>query len=194
MRKLLQNKTVVSALAIIAVASVAANFVKLPHLHFRTVNARTPAHAAPIEVEGQYHIPGPAFASLAAQPWRELYPIDASARDPFAPTVVPPPVAEPISKRDEPSLPPVFQLQATSLGGREPYAVINHAILREGESVSGYRVEQIHPRQVRLSGPSGSLVLDLNPNTPPPKPPTERAANADLPAALGGPPSARTKP
>ncbi len=194
MRKLLQNKAVVGALSVVAVASVAANFVKLPTGRFRTVNARSPVTEVPVANEGNFHIHGPAFNSLAAQPWRELYPIDNDARDPFAPMVLPTPVTVPVPKREDPAVPPVFRLQATSLDGTHAYAVINQSILREGESIAGYRVEQIQSQQVRLTGPLGSIVVDLTRSTTAQKAPTGKPANADLPAAPGPSPVEKTKP
>ena len=46
-------------------------------------------------------------------------------------------------------------------------------VVSEGESVSGWRVERINPREVSLSGPSGTKTLQpkFDPNlTPPPSP------------------------
>lgn len=192
MRKLLQNKAVVGALSVVAIASVAANFVKLPTGRFPVVNARQPEAAPPMPAEGQFHIHGPAFASLAARPWRELYPIDSRARDPFAPAVLPNPVTVPVPKEPDLATPPEFQLQAVSLDGNQAFAVINQTVLREGESIAGYQVAQIEPRQVRLTGPLGPIVVGLT-RTAAQKPPTGTPANADLPAANGTPGAAKPK-
>ena len=192
MRKLLQNKAVVAALSVVAVASVTANFVKLPKGRLSVVNARQTEPVSPAPAEGQYHIHGPAFASLAAQPWRELYPIQPEARDPFAPAVLPNPVTVPVPREPDPSQPPSFQLQAVSLDGSQAFAVINQVVLREGESIAGYQVAQIEPRQVRLTGPLGPIIVALM-RTTAQKPPTGMPSNADLPAANGAPTAAKPK-
>ena len=192
MRKLLQNKAVVAALSVVAVASVTANFVKLPKGRLSVVNARQTEPVSPAPAEGQYHIHGPAFASLAARPWRELYPIQPEARDPFAPAVLPNPVTVPVPREPDPSQPPSFQLQAVSLDGSQAFAVINQVVLREGESIAGYQVAQIEPRQVRLTGPLGPIIVALM-RTTAQKPPTGMPPNADLPAANGAPTAAKPK-
>lgn len=192
MRKLLQNKAVVAALSVVAVASVAANFVKLPKGRLSVVNARQAEPVTPAPAEGQYHIHGPAFASLAARPWRELYPIQPEARDPFAPAVLPNPVTVPVPREPDPGQPPRFQLQAVSLDGSQAFAVINQVVLREGESIAGYQVAQIEPRQVRLTGPLGPIIVVLM-RTTAQKPPTGMPSNADLPAATGAPTAAKPK-
>lgn len=194
MRKLLQNKAVVGALSVIAVASVAANFVKLPGTRVRAINARAPMPDGPPAGEGQYHIHGPAFNALAAQPWRELYPIDSDARDPFAPAVLPAPVTIPVPRRDDPASPPEFRLQATSVEDRRVFAVINQSVVGEGDVIEGYRVEKIIPGQVRLSGSHGTVTLGFARTASYEKAATASRPNADLPAANGGPPSGRSKP
>lgn len=194
MRKLLQNKAVVGALSVIAVGSIAANLVKLPASRVHAINARAPESDAPLTTEGHYHIHGPAFNALAAQPWRELYPIDTEARDPFAPMVLPVPVTVPVPKREDPSIPPEFRLQATSVEDRRTFAVINQAVVGEGDTIEGYRVEQIIPGRVRLSGPLGALTIEFTPKGLGEKAATASRPNADLPAANGGLPSGRSKP
>ena len=69
----------------------------------------------------------------------------------------------------------------------------------EGDSVSGWRVESITPREVSLSGPSGTKTLQpkLDPNLAPPpgqplggpvagRPPAPQAGKPLAPAALPG--------
>jgi general secretion pathway protein N len=52
-------------------------------------------------------------------------------------------------------------------------------VVGEGESVSGWRVEHIDPREVSLSGPSGTKTLQpkFDPNLTPPPPPTAGPGN-----------------
>ena len=61
-------------------------------------------------------------------------------------------------------------------------------VVSEGETVSGWRVERINPREVSLSGPSGTKTLQpkFDPNLTPPPSPTVGAGNpapAPVPAA-----------
>jgi hypothetical protein len=52
-------------------------------------------------------------------------------------------------------------------------------VVSEGETVSGWRVEHINPREVSLSGPSGTKTLQpkFDPNLAPPPSPTVGAGN-----------------
>lgn len=185
MRKLLQNKLVVSALAVVAVLCIAANFVKLPRFSSFSVAAReTQIPVAPPPIEAKYHIHGPAFVHLSNQPWRELFPIDLQARDPFAPPVLPAPATIPEPRRADPTLPPQLTLQGVSIEAGRALAVINQSILAEGETIAGCRVERILPQRVTLSGPFGPLVLDMNAPARAKKHPIAKPANADLPAEL----------
>lgn len=69
--------------------------------------------------------------------------------------------------------------------GAKPLTVI------EGETVSGWRVDSITPREVSLSGPGGNKTLQpkIDPNLTPPAPPSPPAAAA--PAAT--PPAAAAR-
>jgi general secretion pathway protein N len=65
--------------------------------------------------------------------------------------------------------------------------------LAEGEAVSGWRIESITPREVSLSGPSGTKTLQpkMDPNlAPPPGQPQVGNAGGRLPI----PPAAATRP
>lgn len=194
MRKLLQNKAVVGVLSVVAVASVAANFVKLPRGRSATVNAREPDPVAPPTEASQPRGHGPAFSHLAAQPWRDMFPVVPDARDPFAPPVLATPAALPASRPAEAPAVPSFLLQATSIEDRRSFAVINQTVVKPGEIIAGYRLDQILPDHIRLSGPAGTITVGLNQTSPGPKAPTAMPANADLPASTGGPPSGRSKP
>jgi hypothetical protein len=60
----------------------------------------------------------------------------------------------------------------------------------EGDAVSGWRVESITPREVSLSGPSGTKTLQpkIDPNlAPPPGPIGQAAGRAPTPPAAGRP-------
>ncbi len=74
-------------------------------------------------------------------------------------------------------------------------------VVSEGETVSGWRVEHINPREVSLSGPNGTKTLQpkFDPNLAPPPSPTVGAANpapAPVPAAArpGFPPMLLNRP
>lgn len=186
MRKLLQNKLAVSALAGVAVLSVAANFVKLPK-RFSSAAARElstmPAEITPTTL----HVPGETEFSRTLRAWHELYPINSSARDPFAPRIEPA-TTRPftVATATDPALPPSFVLQAVSIEANRPFAVINQTVVTEGELISGYRVERILPTRVTLNGSLGSLSIDMSRASQRQKAPTANAPAADLPPATAG--------
>ena len=193
MRKLLQNKLVVSALAGIAVLSVAGNFVKLPG-RFSSAAAREPevnaAEAAPVSMI----VPGETEFSRTLRAWHELYPINPSARDPFVPGI------EPTAQRTgtvtiatNPSLAPSFILHAVSIEAHRHWAVINRTVVTEGELINGYRVEKILTASVTLNGDVGSFSIDMNRPSQRQKVPTANVPAADLPPAPAGQKSATAK-
>jgi hypothetical protein len=57
-------------------------------------------------------------------------------------------------------------------------------VVSEGDTISGWRVENITPRQVSLSGPEGTKTLQprIDPNLLPPPPPPSAAASSPSPA------------
>ena len=59
-------------------------------------------------------------------------------------------------------------------------------VVSEGETVSGWRVERINPREVSLSGPSGTKTLQpkFDPNLTPPPSPTVGGGNPRAPAPV----------
>jgi general secretion pathway protein N len=64
-------------------------------------------------------------------------------------------------------------------------------VVGEGETVSGWRVERINPREVSLSGPSGTKTLQpkFDPNLTPPPSPTVGGGNpAPVPVAAAARP------
>jgi len=186
MRKLLQNKLVVSALAGVAVLSVAGNFVKLPK-RLSLAAAREPevnaAEAAPVSTT----VPGETEFSRTLSAWHELYPVDISARDPFAPGIDPAtPQPGIVAIATNPSLPPSFILSAVSIEAHRPWAVINRTVVTEGELINGYRVEKIIATSVTLNGDLGSFSIDMNRPSQRQKVPTANVPAADLPPAPAG--------
>ncbi len=185
MRKLLQNKLIVSILAVVAVLCIAANFVKLPSLSSFSVSAReTPVSLGPPPIAAKFHIHGTSFVHLSNQPWRDLFPIDPQGRDPFATPALVAPGTTPEPRRADPPVPPPLTLRGVSIEAGRALAVINHSIVAEGEFIAGCRVDQILPDRVTLSGSFGLLVLDMNPAAHAKKLPTAKPTNADLPAEL----------
>ena len=185
MRKLLQNKLVVSALAGVAALSVVANFVKLPK-RLSLAAAREPVvnvtDAPPVSLS----VPGETEFSRTVRPWRELFPIDSAVRDPFAALVQPGPTIPATATSAAPFQPsetPVFVLQAVSIEANRPFAVINQTVVAEGDQISGYRVESIVSTHVTLSGSSGSVVVSMRRTALRQKTPTGAAPAADLPPA-----------
>jgi len=185
MRKLLQNKLVVSALAGVAALSVVANFVKLPK-RLSLATAREPVVNAADAPPVSSSVPGETEFSRTVRPWQEMFPIDTAARDPFAALVQPGPTipatatsAAPV----QPSETPVFVLQAVSIEANRPFAVINQTVVAEGDQISGYRVESIVSTHVTLSGSSGSVVVSMGRTALRQKTPTGIAPAADLPPA-----------
>jgi len=189
MRKLLQNKLVVLALAGVAVLSVAANFVKLPKRLAFTL-AREASVAPGEDSPTNLQVPGETEFSRAVRVWNELYPIEPSTRDPFAPRIDPAtPLPPPAVIAPPPGLPPTLVLQAVSIGSRQPFAVINQTVVTEGEMISGYRVERILPTTVQLNGSLGPITVDME------RPSKRQTAPSPIaPAAVLAPAPAAQKP
>ena len=185
MRKLLQNKLVVSALAGVAALSVAANFMKLPK-RLSLAAAREPVVNATDAPPVSLSVPGETEFSRTVRPWRELFPIDSAVRDPFAALVQPGPTIPATATSAAPFQPsetPVFVLQAVSIEANRPFAVINQTVVAEGDQIRGYRVESIVSTHVTLSGSSGSVVVSMGRTALRQKTPTGAAPAADLPPA-----------
>ena len=185
MRKLLQNKLVVSALAGVAALSVAANFMKLPK-RLSLAAAREPVVNATDAPPVSLSVPGETEFSRTVRPWRELCPLDSAVRDPFAALVQPGPTIPATATSAAPFQPsetPVFVLQAVSIEANRPFAVINQTVVAEGDQISGYRVESIVSTHVTLSGSSGSVVVSMGRTALRQKTPTGAAPAADLPPA-----------
>jgi len=114
----------------------------------------------------------------------------ALARPLFSSTRRPPQAAAPDSATDS----DLADMRLTGIVTEPDHHVAIFAVngakplrVTEGEAVSGWRIESITPREVSLSGPSGTKTLEpkLDPNLvqqPPPQPP---AANPGAPGARG---------
>lgn len=188
MRKLLQNKLVVAALAVVALLSVAANFVKLPK-RLSLAAAREPSADPAVPPPSNFQVPGETEFSRTLRSWNDYFPVDTSARDPFAPSVQPTTVEQPVVAPTNPTLPPTLLLQAVSIEANRPFAVINQTVLTEGESINGYRIERILPTHVRLSGSLGIITVDMARASQRQKAPTANAPAAVLPPVTARPES-----
>lgn len=188
MRKLLQNKLVVTALAVVALLSVAANFVKLPK-RLSLAAAREPSADPAVPTPSNFQVPGETEFSRNLRSWNDYFPVDASARDPFAPNVQSTTVEQPVVAPTNPTLPPTLVLQAVSIEANRPFAVINQTVLTEGESINGYRIERILPTHVRLSGSLGIITVDMARASQRQKTPTANAPAAVLPPVTARPES-----
>jgi hypothetical protein len=160
MRNILQSKIGVACLSAVAVLCVAANFVNL--LQRRTV-ATARENPEPVEEEREVAYQVPPLSRVAAdlRDWREMFPLDALRRDPFAAVFVPAPAAV----TNTPTM-PVFQLQAVSVDDGRLLAVINRRVVGEGEMIEGCRVEKILPYEVRLISPVFGPVTATFDRTP----------------------------
>ena len=161
MRTILQNKIVVSCLAAVAVFCVAGNFIDLPRR--QTANAAARENTAPVEEaqEESYRVPPLSSVAAELRNWREVFPVEALRRDPFAAVFVPPPAAV-----TNAAVMPLFQLQAVSLAAGKALAVINRRVVAEGEFIENCRVEKILPGEVRLISPVFGPVTATFDRTP----------------------------
>jgi hypothetical protein len=148
MRNLLQNKTVVSCLAVVAVVCLAGNFIDLPRRQTANADARENAVPAEEAREDSYRVPPLSSVAAELRNWWEVFPVETPRRDPFAAVFVPPPSAV-----TNTATMPSFQLQAVSLAAGRALAVINRRVVAEGEFIENCRVEKILPREVRLVSP-----------------------------------------
>jgi hypothetical protein len=188
MRNLLQNKVVVSCLAAVAVVCVASQFIDLPRPQSANAAARENAGPAEEAQEESYHVPPLSRVAVELRNWREVFPVEAPHRDPFAAVFVPPPAAV-----TNTATMPSFQLQAVSLAAGRALAVINRRVVAEGETIEGCRVEKILRMEVLLVSPVFGPInatFDRTPrqsNSSPNKTPSANAPAADLPASPADP-------
>lgn len=146
MRKLLQNKWVVSVLVVVAVILIARPFVRRPLVRARQVaNTVAPvvdSGEAPVDLVAEISVPAPSPLD-----WHVVDSISAKpARDPFRP-VDPAPTETAKAEASSVELPTV---QAISRQGGQAYAVCNHRVLSVGESVDGYVLLEILRDEVRV--------------------------------------------
>ena len=125
----------------------------------------------------------------------------ALARPLFSSTRRPPQAAAPDSATDS----DLADMRLTGIVTEPDHHVAIFAVngakplrVTEGEAVSGWRIESITPREVSLSGPSGTKTLEpkLDPNLvqqPPPQPPAANPA-ARQPAQPPAPNAAARQP
>ncbi len=111
--------------------------------------------------------PGQPSLALSVPPSRETPGL--AVRDPFAFAVTPPvavasagprgtggkPAAKPVGEAAEPPLPPMEVKGIVKFPGGH-LAIVNNQIVQVGDSVSGYRIEQISDTTVTVRAPRGS--------------------------------------
>jgi hypothetical protein len=128
-----------------------------------------PPTPAPVLVENTSSPPPFSSKEIIAQ-WEAEF-----SRDPFkrvASAIVGPRETSPTGEtnRSADSLSPrkVFQLQAISIEGRRRFAVINHQVVTEGETLEGSRLVKIHADGVVFSDEQGEHQVEFG-SQPKPK-------------------------
>ena len=181
--KLLQNKTVVSCLAVAAALFVAGQFVKWPDRKSIAAAAR-PTAAPPVELV-TYTLPPALRIGESLSGWRELFPLDRLRRDPFSqPRAVP---SGPVETNRAVIAAPDFVVQAISMNGHQTLAVLNRQLVTLKDRVGDYVVDDIRPTEVWLTGPAGRLVIPLRRSSLAPKTvATGTPASADHPTGSAG--------
>ena len=158
MRTLLQNKTVVSCLVVVAVLSVTANFIKFPSRPALSATARENAPPPENSREESPDVPAASRVERETTAWRELFPRDRPHRDPFAALMAAPPA----TATNHIAARPVLRLQAVSIEADRILAVINQRVVAEGEQIEGCRVEKILPTEVHLTSPLGPVTVTFD--------------------------------
>jgi hypothetical protein len=179
MRRILQSKTGVSCLTVVAFVCIAANFVRLPQRPSASVSARENTALVEELKEESYHVPPVCRVAAELNEWRELFPLETLRRDPFAAVFVAPPA----TVTNVPIM-PTFQLQAVSLTAGRALAVINRKVVAEGETIEGCRVEKILRTEVLLVSPVFGPINATFDRTPLQlKAAANKSASANAPAA-----------
>src|SRR5262245_31887668 len=163
MRTLLQNKTVVSFLVVVAALSVTANFIQFPSRPAMSAIARENAPSPENSREESLNVPPASRVERETIAWRELFPRDRPQRDPFAALVA----SSLGTATNDIAARPALRLQAVSIEANRILAVINQRVVAEGEEIEGCRVEKILPTEVRLTSPLGPVTVTFD-RTPPP--------------------------
>jgi hypothetical protein len=191
MRKLLQSKAFVGAL----VAGAALTFV-WPKLKSGVATpSMGPATAlvAPIapltSATASTALPGNPWRSALTN-WHQRFPVSNLRRDPFIQVRT---VAIPAPTNYIPPIEPTLVLQAISVHPQRNLAVINRTVLGEGDRVEGYRVESIHPTEVRLKQGERDRILRFElAKQPPPRPAVLPAPIASSEKSIAAPVTAQT--
>lgn len=156
MRKLLQNKTVVASLAVVAMLCIAGNFLKWPAPKDMNVAARSDET---IQTVSPVTFPAWETAKVVQSlpNWSAQHPSQPAGRDPFRR------VLKPANNLTESAL-PRFTVQAVSIDGNKALAVVNRTIVRTGDTISAYLVVRIAANAVHLQGAAGEIVVPVHSN------------------------------
>ena len=182
MRKALNNPIVVGILCVVALVCVYWQ-VSAPSEYLTEVDAEevvvadpiiNAEHASPPQVSSPPPTPAPVLVGNGSSPpsfsskeiiaqWEAEF-----SRDPFkrvASAMVSPMKTSPTGEtnRSADSLIPrkVFQLQAISIEGPRRFAVINHQVVAEGETLEGSRLVKIHADGVVFSDHRGEYQVEF---------------------------------
>jgi hypothetical protein len=162
MRKLLQNKTVVASLVVVAGLCLAGNFVRWPQAPFVLVAARPAPDALAVD-PALYPVRNLLLVEGRLDDWRDQDLAAAVARDPFARPRTVRPTNDKTTAGELAPPPPVFQVHAISIDADKAFAVVNRQVLAVGEQIEGYVLEQIQSMTIRLRGPAGTIEVPIGP-------------------------------
>ena len=160
MRKLLQNKAVVSGLCAIAVLCAAGNFVKSPVGRLISAAARPVSVPATLDAPDILSVPPVPRICADLSNWHDLFPLSTAHRDPFA--IVGAHSHGSPSTTNAPPI-PTFALQAVSIEAGRTFVVINQTVLAPGERLGDYVLERILPTEVWLKNGLNQVILQMNP-------------------------------
>ena len=142
MRKLLQNKAVVTSLVLVAAICFAREpLTRLVKKADLPIAARVVPDATPLPPEA-FPIRTALQIATNFSEWRSAGSLagSASLRDPFSPVTSSTPATNVTVVPAAPT-PPTFTVQAISIDGDRALAVVNHQVLATGDQIEGYRVE-----------------------------------------------------
>lgn len=156
-RKALQNRYVVSAMAVIAVLLVASQMrstIEKWPWHSRPTPPRA-AHVQPVQTKPQVDAEELDVDTSKLQ-WGGVL-----ERNPFQPakTLLP---ASGVEKGQDPLSDPKPKLSAVWIENQSRWAVLNKHVVREGERIQEWRVRSIHADRVVVDGPRGELTVHFN--------------------------------
>ncbi|MBI3871419.1 MAG: hypothetical protein HY299_23040 [Verrucomicrobia bacterium] len=203
MRNILENKFVVAALSLVALATVASSF-RGQWRGDQLVNARAnpdsptaagdaqdPAGRGATSQKDKYiamivnrWIPSPDIAT-----WKQTTEESLPRRDPFAPP--PKPSVDPslaVGDTNGGAGPPALELQAISIHRGVGLAVINRIVVGKGDELQGYSIQQVSRDEVVVSGYGQRKVLRLDFSSAAPSPsPESDASKPPLQSTLSDP-------